>query len=592
MLHGFLLSKIRSGPRIFRSRSPSTDFCSARPVFAQRKSAFAPGKCVELNKNRSTSRKNRSRSTKQHRAQREPLADNKSPALLLKSKDYVSQVFLSYRHVPRDEELAEGLCAYLQARGLPVFIDKRMLVGTKWVEEIDRQLRASDAFVVLLSEDSIRSDMVRQEIQTAHQLQRDGKMAIFPVRVDFHGDLPYDLGGYLNHIQYALWHPGDSQEELFALLHRAITGSTALPVTPSEDPNVISSTTRSVASGAPLPAADPRIVLETGTIRLDSPFYVRRREDGIVERCLEQAGSTIVIKGPRQSGKSSLLARAHALSKSQGRRSVYLDFQTFDDPQLASLGAILQTMARRIARTLKTTVQPADVWDSDLLGEKGSFAEFLVTAVLDGPPVVLLLDEVDRLFDRPYRGDFFAAVRGWHNNRATEDAWENLHLLLGHATDPALWIENLNESPFNVGDRLRLDSGFTREEVADLNDRHGRPLHSPDEIAGLMELVGGHPYLIRQALYVQATERWPLTRLREEAAKDTGPFGDHLRRHLWALHQNERLHDVVAKIARGAGCEDETLFQRLLAAGLVSGETRATARLRCDLYKQYFSRHL
>jgi hypothetical protein len=90
----------------------------------------------------------------------------------------VSQVFLSYRHVPRDEELARGLCAYLQSRGLRVFIDQQILVGTQWVAEIDRQFRASDAFVVLLSEDSIRSDMVRQEIQTAHKLQRDGRMTI------------------------------------------------------------------------------------------------------------------------------------------------------------------------------------------------------------------------------------------------------------------------------------------------------------------------------------------------------------------------------------------------------------------------------
>ncbi|HSK80952.1 MAG TPA: AAA-like domain-containing protein [Thermoanaerobaculia bacterium] len=508
----------------------------------------------------------------------------------------MSQVFLSYRHVPCDEELAEGLCAYLQARGLRVFLDKQIRIGLDWVAEIDRQLRASHAFVVLLSEDSIRSDMVRQEIATAHELLLAGKMSIFPVRIGFEGKLPYDLASYLHRIQYALWHPGESQEELFGLLHSAILDGAPLPVTPStDDTSVVSLADPSVAAewkGAPLPAADPRIVLETGTIRLDSPFYVRRREDDIVERCLKQAGSTIVVKGPRQSGKSSLLARAHASSKLAGRRSVYLDFQTFDEDQIASLGATLRTLARRIARTLKTAVQPADVWDSDLLGEKGSFAEFLVTAVLDGPPVVLLLDEVDRLFDRPYRGDFFAAVRGWHNNRATEEAWENLHLVLGHATDPALWIENLNESPFNVGDRLRLEEGFTREQVADLNTRHGSPLRGPDEITGLMELVGGHPYLLRQALYVLATERWSLARLQDEAAKDNGPFGDHLRRHLWALHQSERLRAVVARIARGAGCEDETLFQRLSAAGLVRGETRAEARLRCDLYQQYFLRHL
>jgi hypothetical protein len=299
-----------------------------------------------------------------------------------------------------------------------------------------------------------------------------------------------------------------------------------------------------------------------------------------------------VVKGPRQSGKSSLLARVHALSKRAERRSVYLDFQTFDESQLASLHTVLLTLAGRIAHSLKTTLQPKAVWDSEFLGEKASFSEFLVRAVLTEPsPVVLILDEVDRLFDRPYRGDFFAAVRGWHNNRATEEAWDNLHLVLGHATDPTLWIEDLNQSPFNVGDRLRLGD-FNSDQVADLNERHGSPLHSFEEIAGLMELVGGHPYLVRQALYVLATERWPLARLCEEAGKDTGPFGDHLRRHLWALLQSERLRAAVALLARGEGCDDEGLFQRLVASGLAIGETHSTARLRCALYQQYFSRHL
>ena len=46
--------------------------------------------------------------------------------------------------------------------------------------------------------------MVRQEIETAHELRKEGKLAIFPVRLGFQGKLPYDLGGYLNHLQYAL----------------------------------------------------------------------------------------------------------------------------------------------------------------------------------------------------------------------------------------------------------------------------------------------------------------------------------------------------------------------------------------------------
>lgn len=117
----------------------------------------------------------------------------------------MSQIFLSYRHVPPDEELAEGLCAYLQERGLRVFIDKQILTGSDWVEEIGRQLHASDSFVVLLSEGSIRSDMVRREIRTAYKLWQQGKMTIFPVRLGFEGELPYDLDSYLSRIQYALW---------------------------------------------------------------------------------------------------------------------------------------------------------------------------------------------------------------------------------------------------------------------------------------------------------------------------------------------------------------------------------------------------
>ena len=29
-------------------------------------------------------------------------------------------------------------------------------------------------------------------------------------------------------------------------------------------------------NGAPLPVADPRLVMETGTVRLNSPYYIRR----------------------------------------------------------------------------------------------------------------------------------------------------------------------------------------------------------------------------------------------------------------------------------------------------------------------------
>lgn len=55
----------------------------------------------------------------------------------------MGQTFISYRHVEPDESLARALVAALEARGLPVFIDERIEVGTRWVAEIERQIRGS-----------------------------------------------------------------------------------------------------------------------------------------------------------------------------------------------------------------------------------------------------------------------------------------------------------------------------------------------------------------------------------------------------------------------------------------------------------------
>ena len=88
------------------------------------------------------------------------------------------KVFVSYRHVAPDEECALQLCAFLEREGFDVFIDKRIHVGQRWVEEIDRHLKSSDHFVVLLSADSIRSDMLRQEVADAHSLALAGKIRV------------------------------------------------------------------------------------------------------------------------------------------------------------------------------------------------------------------------------------------------------------------------------------------------------------------------------------------------------------------------------------------------------------------------------
>ncbi len=72
-----------------------------------------------------------------------------------------------------------------------------------------------------------------------------------------------------------------------------------------------------------------------------------------------------------------------------------------------------------------------------------------------------------------------------------------------------------------------------------------------------------------------------------EAASDHGPFGDHLRHHLWLLRDEPVLREGLRQIIHHDRCEDDMTFFRLLRAGLVKG-SGAVCRCRCELYRMYF----
>jgi len=369
----------------------------------------------------------------------------------------VSDVFISYRHGSPDQGLALALRDYLAKRGLKVFLDVDIPPGKIWAKRIRAELRDARFFIVLLSQRSICSDMVREEVRIAHQRRK----TILPIRFADLRELPYDLGSWLNPIQYGRWNPTNPRAAVCSRIYRAIHAGTPLPEAGGKTPVTLKKSKE--RDDAPLPAADPRIVMEAGAVRLDSPFYVKRPEDSTMERELALKGRTITVKGPRQSGKSSLVARAHAWAVKNGRQSCYIDFQTIDSAHLKTLGALLRNLAHIIAADISTSLKPDDVWEA-AVGHIRSANKFIGQGVL-GPataPVVFCFDEVDRVFSLPYRDDFFGALRAWHNQRATnpgvDPMWEKLTLVLAHSTAPALWIKDLNQSPFNVA-AARLELG-------------------------------------------------------------------------------------------------------------------------------------
>ena len=92
---------------------------------------------------------------------------------------------------------------------------------------------------------------------------------------------------------------------------------------------------------------------------------------------------------------------------------------------------------------------------------------------------------------------------------------------------------------------------FNAEQIADLNQRYGGPLRDASEMARFMELVNGHPFLVRRGLYELATANTPFDTFMAEADRDDGNFEEHLRHLYDALRKDSTLQEVVRNVLRG-----------------------------------------
>jgi hypothetical protein len=330
-----------------------------------------------------------------------------------------------------------------------------------------------------------------------------------------------------------------------------------------------------------------------GAVPLDSPYYVERGADREFQAALARRDSIVLVKGARQVGKTSLLARSLHAARQAGSRVALTDFQLLNAAQLETPEALLRALARALIEQLGPDVRLSEQWDPED-GPNYNFRRLVRRiAACEDTAVVWGLDEVDRLFTCPFGGEIFGMFRAWHNERAFEPdgPWGRVTLAIAYATEAHLFITDLNQSPFNVGTRLSLED-FTEEQVADLNGRYGAPLRSEGELACFYSLVGGHPYLVRRGLHELAAGGLNLAQLTAQAERDEGIYGDHLRRMLLLLGRDEILTAALRDVLQGRPCPDLASFYRLRSAGVLSGDTAADARPRCALYASFLRRHL
>lgn len=353
-------------------------------------------------------------------------------------------------------------------------------------------------------------------------------------------------------------------------------------------------------SSTSLPAERPRqaqdfspntlLELPEGQVELDSTFYIERPP--IEQRCyaeIVKPGCLIRIKAPRQMGKTSLMARVLQQAAQQGDRTVFLSLQLADRETFETLDQFLQWFCANISLQLQLPDRLDDYWKSKRFGSKVSckayFEEYLLPEI--SQPLTLGIDEVDRLFEYPalYQ-DFFGLLRVLHEESRRSEIWRQFRLIVVHSTEVYVPID-INQSPFNVGLSIELPE-FSLEQVQGLVQRH--QLNWPlDQTEQLMMIVGGHPFLIRLALYHIACEDTTLTELLQATPTSTSIYSEHLHRLDSILSRQPQLeaamHDI-AVASEPVRLKADVKF-KLLSLGLVKLHLDGVMP-RCELYRQYF----
>ncbi|MEG4504464.1 AAA-like domain-containing protein [Microcoleus sp. F6_B4] len=330
-----------------------------------------------------------------------------------------------------------------------------------------------------------------------------------------------------------------------------------------------------------------------GSVSLDSPLYIDRPPiESDCYQTIVKPGALIRIKAPRQMGKTSLVQRILYQAKQQGYQTAYLNFQWADGSFLTHLDELLQWFCGEITNELNLEDRLGEYWKG-VLGSKNKSTKYFQRYLLSDSerPLVLGLDEVDRIFQHSeIATDFFGLLRAWHERGKNEEIWKKLRLVISHSQEVYIPL-NINQSPFNVGLPVELPE-LNQRQVTDLVNRH-RLNWSNQEICDLMEMVGGHPYLVRVALYQVARGRITLDSLLKVAPTEEGPYYDHLRRHLVNLETDAELAATIRQVINSEQPVEIHTGEafKLRSMGLIKFHGNAVIPL-CGLYRQYFSHRL
>ena len=238
-------------------------------------------------------------------------------------------VLLYRRNTQPDLQLVDLIERELVSAGNHVFVDRQMGIGVEWARVIDARIRAADAVIVVVSAAGMASEMLQYEVEAAADEHRKrGHPLILPIAVGVALLPSGPVGELLGSLQSATWLGGADDQ-------RALDEVRAVLANASWEKGV-----------------DHHLEAAGGAISPDSAFYIVRDCDDGLKRAIDARESTILLRGPRQIGKTSLVAQGVRHAKSLGWHIASTDFQVIGAAQLSDANLFTRVLAASLAKQL------------------------------------------------------------------------------------------------------------------------------------------------------------------------------------------------------------------------------------------------
>ncbi|MEB3179655.1 MAG: AAA-like domain-containing protein [Nostocaceae cyanobacterium] len=326
----------------------------------------------------------------------------------------------------------------------------------------------------------------------------------------------------------------------------------------------------------------------------NSRFYIPRPPiEELVLSEIRNPGSLIRITAPRKMGKSSLLNQLLADAQTEGYQTVTIDFQQAEESIFRSLDKFLRWLCALVSHQLHLSCQINDYWSKEI-GSKVSctiyFESYILPQIDKG--LLLAFNEVNRVLEHPQIAqDFLPLLRYWYEIAQPNEPWGKLRKVVINSSEIDVQLP-INQSPFNIGLSIQLPE-FNTEQIQRLAQLHSLDWQSYQNAEKLKAMVGGHPYLVRIALFYISRGEITLENLLQSAPTALGVY-QHYLRNLWGILQSQPqlLTAIKQVLANQENLQlDPVIVYKLESLGLINLD-RNQPVIACQLYQLFLESQL